>query len=79
VIVPIRRLQRNAVSEQTVALFLNMARMVPRYDAELKDGRWTRHMVHEIGAAPWVFSASARSVSTSAAKMQRLRSGDRFL
>jgi D-3-phosphoglycerate dehydrogenase len=38
----------NAVSEQTVALFLNMARMVPRYDAELKDGRWTRHMVHEI-------------------------------
>jgi len=39
----------NAVSEQTVALFLSMARMVPRYDAELKKGCWTRHLVHEIG------------------------------
>jgi D-3-phosphoglycerate dehydrogenase len=38
----------NAVSEQTVALFLNMARLVPQYDAEMKNGCWSRHIIHEI-------------------------------
>ena len=38
----------NAVSEQTVALFLNMARYIPQYDVDLREGKWSRYLTSEI-------------------------------
>ena len=59
----------NAVAEQTVALFLNLARWVPQYHHDLCQGGWPRYLTHELAGKRLGILGFGAIGQKSAAKM----------
>ena len=59
----------NAVSEQTIALLLNLVRYVPQYSVEMKNGQWLRHLSIELAGKRLGILGFGAIGQKSAAKM----------
>ncbi len=60
----------NAVAEQTVALFLNLVRWIPQYSRDLRQGKWSRYLTHELAGKRLGILGFGAIGQKSAAKME---------